>query len=161
MDGSARSRIALFHAQVRMLSDYPLGLGFRTTSYLSNLYIDPEVLPRPKDGDPINPNSGRSSHNTFASIPVDQGIPGLLLMICGIFSISLTAARLLLKKRSTTPPIYRLYTACIAGSLATIFVSAFFVNFIKGEVWVWLVTMLLVINNLVTRQETTTKPVVP
>ncbi|MFT4564693.1 MAG: hypothetical protein ACI9BW_004463, partial [Gammaproteobacteria bacterium] len=49
MDGSARSRIALFHAQVRMLSDYPLGLGFRTTSYLSNLYIDPEFLPRPKD----------------------------------------------------------------------------------------------------------------
>ena len=68
MDSSAQSRIALFHAQVNIFLDHPLGLGFRTTAYLSNLYVDAKFIARPKDGGMVQA-SGRSSHNTLASIP--------------------------------------------------------------------------------------------
>ena len=152
MDSSARSRIALFNAQVQIFYDNPFGLGFRTTSYLSNLYVDPEFLPRPKDGRPLNPHSGRSSHNTLASIPVDQGVPGLILMLCGIYCITMTAARLLFMPLAKLPEQYGLYIGSIAGSLATMFTSGVFVNFIKAEIWIWFITLLLIMHNLTTKR---------
>jgi O-antigen ligase len=76
-DVSARSRMAIYEAQLRMAADYPLGAGFRGTVVLSRTYLDRRWLSWEQDG-----SAGRSSHNTVMTTLVEQGWPGFVMFVC-------------------------------------------------------------------------------
>jgi hypothetical protein len=74
IDGSAENRMVLLEAQMRMAAGYPHGAGHRGTAALSPQYLDREWLTFGTDDS--EEEAARSSHNTFMTVLVEQGIPG-------------------------------------------------------------------------------------
>lgn len=76
-DDSARSRIFIVEAQIRMFQESPmLGHGHKGTQILSPLYIPPEYRSMTETGESI-----RASHNFLLSLLVDHGIVGTLIYL--------------------------------------------------------------------------------
>jgi O-antigen ligase len=140
VDNSAESRIALFHAQVRMAAEYPLGTGHRGTAILSQRYLDARYL---TSGDGlINGMGARSSHNTFMSIWVEQGIPGVILIgALGVWGFR-AVRRLRKHVRSGAPPETSMQVAAAAAGLVVVAVAGLFTDYLKAEVQIWLLAML-------------------
>jgi O-Antigen ligase len=142
IDGSSQTRVELLKAQIEMFADHPFGLGANTTAYLSRDYLDVKWLTAAAGMD-VKIYGARSSHNTLMSVLVDQGIPGIILAILGGFS----AFRIMreLKRFTVQIPlgVLGLFPAAICGSLITIFVSGLFTNYLKAEVQLWTIALLV------------------
>ena len=141
-DHSAESRLVLIEAQWQMFKNNPFGLGFDTTSYLSRGYLDTEWL-TVRSGMDKATHGARASHNTMMSILVDQGIPGFLLALAAIFTIirmMFAFNRLPLRADNQELGLLR---ASICASLTTVFVSGMFTNYIKAEVQLWMIALLI------------------
>ncbi|MEZ5566598.1 MAG: O-antigen ligase family protein [Gammaproteobacteria bacterium] len=76
-DQSAETRLELIAVQWKMFLAYPLGTGHRGTAVLSPRYLDAKYPSR--DGAGVV--AERSSHNTFLTLLVEQGVPGAVLFI--------------------------------------------------------------------------------
>ena len=76
LDTSAESRLVLISAQWRMAAEHPLGAGHRGTEELSPLYLEEKYMSGTNDPDQVR---RRSSHNTFMTVLVEQGVPGAVL----------------------------------------------------------------------------------
>lgn len=142
-DHSAESRIVLIKAQWAMFKNHPMGLGFDTTAYLSRSYLDTEFLTAAADQD-VAVYGARASHNTLMSILVDQGIPGALLAFGAIVMVFRMVFELNRNRLVTDNTKLGLMRACICGSLAAVFVSGMFTNYIKAEVQLWMLALLIV-----------------
>jgi len=146
-DFSAQTRLVLAQAQLRMFADHPLGTGHRGTAALSRQYLGEEYLA--KEAGVAEENRARSSHNTFLTILVEQGIVGVVLYL----SLLIVVAKRILKLRSAqdaTPERQRvaLLTASVGGALACIFVSGQFADYIRAEVLVWLYAMTVALHRM-------------
>ena len=75
VDRSAESRLVIIKAQWEMAKKYPFGAGHRGTAVLSPQYLDPMYLSRTSVNGKMVVGQ-RSSHNTFMTALVEQGIPG-------------------------------------------------------------------------------------
>ena len=137
-DGSIESRIALASAQFRMFRDHPWGTGHRGTETLSRQYLDEKYMSR-------NPNGEigeRSSHNTFLTALVEQGIPGALLFTW----LLLWGARTIWRLRGPflqSDPEAATLTAATAAALAVVFVAGNTADFLLAEVQFWLLAGLV------------------
>ncbi len=141
-DHSAESRLVIIEAQWQMFKSHPFGLGFDTTSYLSRGYLDTQWLTVRRGMDKAT-HGARASHNTIMSILVDQGLPGILLALAAIASIvRMTFAfnRMPLRADNRELPLLR---ASICASLTAIFVSGMFTNYLKAEVQLWMIALLI------------------
>lgn len=141
MDTSAESRIALAYAQMQMVKDYPLGAGHRGTAILSPLYLDNKFL----TGVPGSDVRRRSSHNTFLSALVEQGIPGGIWFawVWGwVFVTVKGIKRSLGRSPAMEETLRRMVLASVAASLGCFFVAALFVDYLKAEILVWLLALL-------------------
>lgn len=148
-DNSALSRWAIVEAQRKMAVNHPLGTGHRGTETLSPFYLDERYLARGEDGKP----GRRSSHNTFMTAWVEQGIPGLILFVW-LWGWSLvTVLRLRFNRHVAADPITAAQVASVAGGLAVVFVAGLFVDYIKAEVQVWLWALLASLAAAATRNE--------
>jgi O-antigen ligase len=147
MDRSAESRLVVIAAQWQMAKHYPFGTGHRGTAVLSTQYIDPLYLSRTH----INGHDvvgQRSSHNTFMTAWVEQGIPGAIMYLALWYWV---AKSLLRAKDTRTDPdsVHRsILSAAVGGGLALIFVAGQFVDYLKVEVQVWLMALLVVLLQL-------------
>lgn len=142
IDGSSQSRIALAKAQLEMFADYPAGLGFDTTTYLSRDYLDTQWLTVARGGD-LATQGARASHNTLLSVMTDQGLPGLLLAGSAIFTVFFLVRRLRRLDSEGLSDEMGLYRAAIGATLAAVFVSGMFTNYLKAEVQLWALALLL------------------
>ena len=86
-------RVVIWEAQRRMFADHPLGCGHRCTQTLSPYYLDDEYLTGPPG------SRGRSSHNTYLTLLVEQGVVGGAIVV--LFVIWLI--RTLLRLRNSVP----------------------------------------------------------
>jgi O-antigen ligase len=133
-DMSARSRMVIYEAQVKMFFDYPFGAGHRGTAALSPKYMDSRWLAASADGS----EAERSSHNTFMTTLVEQGIPGGL-MFSGLILWLLGAIwRLRGWNRALDDPELTTLAAAILGSIAVVLVAGMATDYLMAEVQFWM-----------------------
>jgi hypothetical protein len=144
VDRSAESRLVLAKAQWEMAKKYPFGAGHRGTAVLSTQYLDPIYLSgKIVDGRVVR--GQRSSHNTFMTALVEQGIPGAVMWVSLWLWIALALRRV--KEHGTDVDATRRATlaAAIGGGLAMVFVAGQFVDYLKAEIQLWLLVLLAVV----------------
>ena len=139
-------RLVLIEAQFEMFGDYPMGCGHRCTAILSPAYLEDEFLTSGEGG------RARSSHNTFMSLLVEQGIPGALLYILMLIWIARLAFRLRSRMRGSSGLLPNVYAAVVA-ILGAITVGDLFVDYLKFEARFWFVGLLMVLVKLDANQE--------
>lgn len=134
-DKSASSRLEIFNAQMRMFGNHKLGTGARGTLVLSPAYIPAQFLD-PKTGH-------RASHNTYASVLVDHGIPGALLF-AGITIWAVRRLRRLAKsvRSDETRRTEALLITSTAASFLALLAGGAFGNYIKMEVFYWMLALI-------------------
>jgi O-antigen ligase len=140
MEKSAQSRLAIARANWKMALAYVLGVGHRGNEILSPDFIPQEYL--------MESTGTRAAHNTSMAILVDHGFLGAVLFI--VFLVWAIGAlwRLNLLAQQTHNLQLHLYAAAIGPALIACFVSGQFSNFLKAEVQVWLVALMVVLCNL-------------
>ena len=134
-------RIELIQAQLRMHSNHPLGCGHRCTAILSPRYLDDTNLTGPEG------ERARSSHNTFMTLLVEQGLPGAafyILWLLWLMRISLLLRKRLREETGLMPYAFAGALAC----LGAIVVGDQFVDYLKFEIRVWFIAILLVLVRL-------------
>lgn len=132
IDNSAEGRIEQIKAGMQMFAAHPMGVGHRGFAALSPAYLDEIYL---VDG-------ARSSHNTFMSTLVEQGILGatMFLLLWGwVFKSCLLARRWALAKR---PLLEVSLMAGVCAGLVVVFIGGQFADFLKSEVQIWLFALL-------------------
>jgi hypothetical protein len=147
VDRSAESRLVIINAQWEMAKEYPLGAGHRGTAVLSTQYLDPIYLSHTEvNGKRVA--GQRSSHNTFMTTLVEQGIPGAVMWLWLWLWVANTLRRA--RERSTDADATERATlvAAIGGGLAMVFVAGQFVDYLKVEVQVWLLVLLASVMQL-------------
>jgi len=146
MDDSALSRIVMFEAQIKMARSHLMGTGHRGTAVLSPQYLDERFLVK----DPDHPElpGERSSHNTFMTALVEQGIPGALLFsaIWAWCFVEVARVRRLRPLRDTPEDMAML--GGVAGALMVVFIAGFFVDYFKAEIAIWLLATLASIGSI-------------
>jgi len=136
MDGSARSRLMMAEAQLQMAQLYPFGSGHRGSEALSSLYLDPQWLTKA---------GGRSSHNVFLTVLVEQGVPGVFLSLVLIAWTSRSLLRIRRASNLAGDLELGLLGAAIGGALSVVLVSGVFADFSKCEVQIWMFALLAVL----------------
>jgi O-antigen ligase len=139
VDLSAATRLELVSAQWQMFLRYPLGSGHRGTAALSPRFLSSEYLAKNRSGEDTG---ARSSHNTYLTVLVEQGIPGVLLfagLILWLARTSLVARRQLAVKEATGD---MLELASVAAILGVVLVAGMFRDFIKAEIFIWGLALL-------------------
>ena len=134
-------RLVLIDAQFKMFADYPMGCGHRCTAVLSPIYLDEKHLTG-EEG-----RRARSSHNTFMSLLVEQGIPGGVLYVLLLIWIARTTFRLQYRMRSSNGLLPITYAATVA-ILGAITVGDIFVDYLKFEARVWFLALLVALERL-------------
>ena len=133
LDLSAQSRIAMFNAQLLMAASYPFGSGHRGSEALSPRYLQQQYL---------TAGGARSSHNSFMTVLVEQGIPGVVLMLA-MLAWTAGVLRKSVNARSERDQVERAIQAgAIGGALMVVFVAGMFADFSKCEVQIWMLALL-------------------
>jgi hypothetical protein len=143
VDRSAESRLVIIKAQWQMFKKYPFGTGHRGTAVLSTQYLDPMYLSRSSvDGKTVL--GQRSSHNTFMTALVEQGIPGAVMFVW-LWLWTAGALRRARERSIDADATERAtFVAAIGGGLAMVFVAGQFVDYLKVEIQVWLLVLVAV-----------------
>lgn len=141
-DASARSRLAIYEAQLRMALDYPMGAGHRGTATLSPQYIEDRWLTTAQSGE--GGEAQRASHNTFMSTLVEQGFLGAMLFIALLLWLCMTILRLrrLVSRRDVDPTVATL-AGSIAGALMVVMLAGTATDYLLAEVQFWLFAALV------------------
>ncbi len=138
MDSSAESRWVIIDAQFRMATQYPHGAGHRGTAELSPIFLDERWLTRASPDGPAM----RSSHNTFMTVLVEQGIPGAIIYgwIClWVLRTVFTLRRL---PRQGVPYDTVTPAAASCAAIAVIWTAGHFTDYLIAEVQFWLFAVL-------------------
>ena len=151
IDSSAESRLVLFGAQWEMFKDHPFGAGYRGTTVLSRDYLDVQWLT--SNEGPVEEVGTRSSHNSFMTTLVDQGVFGAVIFIALAFWIYRTL-RALKRVKGNYDPMLGLHRAAVGGALAVVFTAGIFTSYWKAEVQIWLIALLVAIHNCVDQYQT-------
>lgn len=145
-DMSARSRVVIYEAQLRMWVDHPLGAGYRGTVVLSPSYLERKWLTTDAPGDEAS--AGRASHNTFMTTLVEQGLPGALIfvsLVTWLFTRMLTIRRL---GRLGADPELITAASAICGGLVVVIVAGIAADYLMAEVQIWLFAALVSVLQL-------------
>lgn len=148
IEKSALSRKIIVQAQVRMAKEHPLGAGHRGTAVMSPDYLEERWL---APGE----TPSRSSHNTFMTAWVEQGIPGIIIFLAlwlWVAKATWQTARM----RQRASPALQTQLAAVAASLAAVFVAGMFVDYVRAEVQFWMFPLLAVLQQAA--RETPTVP---
>lgn len=135
-------RLVLIQAQWRMFKAHPLGCGHRCTAVLSPSYLDERQLTTSTEG-----VLARSSHNTFMSLLVEQGIPGAAFYVALVLWIGRNVLLLGRRVQGDTSFVAIAFPA-VAAALGAVTLADTFVDYIKLEVRLWFVALLMVMLKL-------------
>ena len=136
-------RLVIMAGQIAMFKDQQWGYGHRATPYLLPLYTGDFYL-RGKEADEA---TGASSHNTFMTLLVEQGVPGALFYLV---LASWTIRRLLLLRRriGNSSAFDELLLATVAAVMGAIWIGDMFVDYLKLEIRVWFIALLMAVGDL-------------
>ena len=134
-DMSARSRMVIYEAQVRMAADYPMGVGFRGTVVLSPQYLDTKWLTR-LDG--ASDAAGRSSHNTFMTTLVEQGVLGALMYIVLVVWTLRSVLKVRRLSHQGLDPTLATLGGALCGAVIVVIVAGSATDYLMAEVQFWL-----------------------
>jgi O-antigen ligase len=143
VDNSTESRIELFKAQLKMAARYPHGTGHRGTAVLSSQYLDTRYLTT--ESGPVEIYGARSSHNTFMSVWVEQGIPGVILVLALGAWILRSIGKLRRHNADASNTATAMQGAAAVAGLAVVIIAGLFTDYLKAEVQVWLLAVLATI----------------
>jgi O-antigen ligase len=149
MDLSAESRVAMAKAQLQMAKHYPFGNGHRGSEVLSRQYLDQIYLT--SDG-------ARSSHNTFLTALVEQGIPGVILFLAYCWWGLRSTLRLRVLSRVEQFELSTFQGTLAACSLMIVFIAGMFADFLKVEVQIWMVAIVAAVLQMHTVPGKVTQP---
>ena len=138
-DNSARIRVVLAKAQIRMFADHPLGVGHQGTAAVSRNYLAKEMM--------ASNSESRASHNTVMSILVDQGIPGIIIFVYLGTAVVSSLRKLKSMEYRGLSARYGIYCAMVGSALASILAAGMFAQYIKAEVLYWCIALLSVLVN--------------
>lgn len=139
VDESAQSRLALKEAQLRMFIDYPMGGGHKSTAVLSSRYLDARYLAHSYSGESLGI---RSSHNTFLTALVEQGVIGAFLFVALIGWWFLATLRLRrLRKRTEFAREVALAGGLLAG-IGAVLAAGMFTDYLMAEVQFWMFALV-------------------
>ncbi|MCS6944253.1 MAG: O-antigen ligase family protein [Sutterellaceae bacterium] len=140
IDASAESRWELVAAQLRMFPEYPFGAGHKGTAVLSPRFLDARWLTHRPGED--KSAAARSSHNTFLTALVEQGIPGALIYFAfvawGVFAV-----RRLRRDVRADSSREKAYGGAPAAALAVVLVAGMFTDYLMAEVQVWMLALMV------------------
>jgi O-antigen ligase len=156
VDRSAESRVVLFKAQWEMAKRYPFGAGHRGTAVLSTQYLDPMYLSRKYEHGRVTVGQ-RSSHNTFMTALVEQGVIGAILFLSLWWWVAKALVRLKRTYAGNLEPDQAkvaLLCAAVGGALAAVFVAGQFVDYLKVEVQFWCIILLACLQSFRTGEST-------
>lgn len=136
IDGSAQGRLLLIEAQAKMAARYPHGTGLRGTAALSREYLDARWLSGGQA------TGARTSHNTFMSALVEQGILGglLYLWLCA-WGVMVVGRLKTLQRQKVGMELTAPAVACCAA-LAVVLTAGQFTDYLMAEVQFWLFALL-------------------
>lgn len=143
-------RLVLIQAQMKMFAAHPWGCGHRCTAVLSRRYLED------KDLTGVGADRARSSHNTIMSLLVEQGLPGVFLYGAMISWIFRSARKLKQRFRDSGSFLAEVYPA-VAASLGAICLGDLFVDYLKAEVRIWFIAILMVLVRLSTADQAKSK----
>ncbi|MEP7242471.1 MAG: O-antigen ligase family protein, partial [Gammaproteobacteria bacterium] len=141
-EDTGQDRIAIIAVQWRLFGMHPFGCGATCTTVLSKHYLDPKYLADNGSGEKV-----RASHNTFMSMLVDHGIPGLIFYVGTLLWSIKTSFKLARAYRTQTGFLSTAFPAIAAGIIAMT-VGDMFVTYTKFEIRIWWLTMLMTLVNL-------------
>ncbi len=144
-EGSAASRFYLWNGAIKVIRDYPLGIGDEGFEYLVWEYV-PELVPK------MEQKGAKTVHNTFLLAGVDWGIPGLFLFMGFLIHTFLVLHRMKVKLKFLYPQFRKkYYYDIIALQLALIgFLTAgFFTNRLYAEVLYWYGALSVAMVNII------------
>ncbi len=132
IDKSADSRYVIIESQLLMVREYPFGGGRRATTVLSPLFIPIEFHAR---------QGGRSSHNTFMSALVDEGIPGFIIWLA--ITVLLGKYCLAIRRTARLADDAELgwLNAATASGIAVVVVGGLFFPLLAAEIFIWLLAI--------------------
>jgi hypothetical protein len=136
IDSSAESRLVLIEAQLKMAARYPHGAGFRGTAAMSSEYLDAKWLSG------VDERAARSSHNTFMSALVEQGILGALvyLWMCAWGVMVVARLKALQRQRASIELTAPAVASCVG--IAVVWTAGQFTDYLMTEVQFWLFAVL-------------------
>ena len=140
-DMSARSRMVIYEAQLKMFAEYPFGSGYRGTVELSPRFIDRQWLTVGKDGD--ESSAARASHNTFMTTLVEQGVPGAVLFLWLFGWVCLSVPRIRRNAANRVDPDLATLAGAACGALMVVFVAGMATDYLMAEVQFWLYALLV------------------
>lgn len=139
LDLSAESRIELLKVQMEMAKTNPLGIGHRGTGVLAPRYLDTKYLTATRE-DPST--MSRTSHNTWMTVLVEQGLPGAIIYGWLLGWICVGARKLKRAGRVNPDSLVLLPAVGVVAAIAVTQVSGQFVDYLKAEVVIWFVALL-------------------
>ncbi|MDR4503183.1 MAG: O-antigen ligase family protein [Candidatus Scalindua sp.] len=139
-EASAQSRIDIARYGFEMARQNPLGAGSGGHVVLSFEYMPEELL--------SSSTTGRSAHNTFMAVLVEQGYPGALLFVLLNIWIIFKLIQLKYADQVGLPSSLAMYRVMLGSSFAACFIAGQFGNFIKAEVQIWLLALFCIFLNL-------------
>ena len=134
-------RLAIWEAQGEMFADHPFGCGHRCTATLSPQFLEDHYLTGPEG------NRARSSHNTFLTMLVEQGIVGGVFYALYFFWLLRSTTQLRERLRGSTGLLACTLPGAVA-ILVSITVADVFVDYLKLEVRIWYIAIMLAIYKL-------------
>lgn len=155
---TGEDRLAIVNVQWRLFFMHPLGCGATCTTVLSKNFLDKKYLAQGANG-----TMERASHNTYMTMLVDHGVPGIVFYLGTIAWIARKSFRLWRSYRTQTGFIPAAFPA-IAGCFAAMAVGDMFVTYAKYEIRIWLLATVMALVSLEARrvrQEQAATPGVP
>lgn len=144
-------RLEIIRAQWQMFQRYRLGCGHRCTAFLSAEYLDDSLLTGSED------ERGRSSHNTFMTLLVEQGVPGAVLYV-GLFMWVVLAVRRSRRARVDPNSLVAMTVPAVGSAMVAIFVADMFVSNMRLEVRFWLIALLVALLRMSAGQSQRAEP---
>ncbi|KAA3658317.1 MAG: hypothetical protein DWQ10_11440 [Calditrichaeota bacterium] len=139
-EGSAASRSVINEASMKMIADYPFGIGKGHYSPMSVDYVPEEELAR---------TGVRDAHNTYLKIAVEQGILGLILWLSMAASTWWYFRRVRLKLSDDRPPTYlQLYALGLEIGMLGITAGIYTHNYQDLDTIYWFVAFSCLVFNL-------------
>lgn len=141
-DASARSRVIIYESQLRMFLDFPMGAGHRGTATLSPYYLDRRWLTT--QGGTDEASAQRSSHNTFMTTLVEQGVIGATLFIALLLWLlgAIRRVRTLGRSRDVDPDVVTL-GGSLCGGLMVVMAAGSATDYLLAEVQFWMFAALV------------------
>ena len=133
-DMSARSRTAIVEAQLHMARDYPMGVGHRGTVPLSPLYLERKWLV----GGGADPNAGRSSHNTFLTTLVEQGVIGAIIFVTLVAWLFRAIVRVRRMDRRGVDPEISTLGGTMCAAIVVVLVAGAATDYLLAEIQFWM-----------------------